>query len=247
MGFLSKKLQNIASKTQDLGEGAVKGIQEQHKSYQEAKKTEERQTANAMLVQVMKAQGMDDASVARYVELSDKYQDAAKNGRTEEARQATEEMTKLCSQIQSREIQKEPGAQSSIGDEVAKLAKLKEQGAITESEFTLMKQELIRKAANPAPQPYAMDTGTPWDFMRSMYGASNPAASMMSNKPLPSDMTKVQHMILTQLRAGVRNPKHIEQMLSMDRKEVERDIEILIANGYVTKDKKLTSKGLEVL
>ena len=33
----------------------------------------------------------------------------------------------------------------SVGDELLKLAKLKEQGVISESEFLQMKQELIRK------------------------------------------------------------------------------------------------------
>lgn len=248
MGFLSKKLHDIASKTQDLGENAVKDIQEEHKNYKEAREFEERQRANATLANVMKAQGMDDATVSKYVELSDKYQDSVKNGRTEETKQITEEMTKLVSQAQSRPAPSAPENQSaSLGDEIAKLAKLKEQGAITESEFALMKQELIRKSASSTPQPYGMGAATPWDYMRAMYGSSYPGIQMPSNKPLPSDMTKVQHMILTYVRAGMKNPKHIAQTMTMEKNEIEREMEMLITNGYVTKDKKLTSKGLETL
>ena len=37
------------------------------------------------------------------------------------------------------------GAQVSIADELAKLAKLKEQGVLSEAEFSQMKQELLKR------------------------------------------------------------------------------------------------------
>jgi hypothetical protein len=39
------------------------------------------------------------------------------------------------------------GARMSLADELAKLAKLKEQGVLSDSEFQQMKQELIKKMA----------------------------------------------------------------------------------------------------
>ena len=80
----------------------------------------------------------------------------------------------------------------------------------------------------------------------------NPADVMKSfstNVPekLPGDITKVQYMILRSFHQGSANPKDIEKYLSMDRKEIGKERDVLIANGYLTKNDKLTSKGLDVL
>ncbi len=64
---------------------------------------------------------------------------------------------------------------------------------------------------------------------------------------LPADITKVQYMILKTFQQDYRNPKDIEKQLSMDRKEIENETVALKNNGYLTKDNKLASKGLEIL
>ena len=54
-------------------------------------------------------------------------------------------------------------------------------------------------------------------------------------------------MFLKSIQQGNKKSKEIEKMLSMDKKEIEKEIPVLKTNGYITKDNKLTSKGLEVL
>lgn len=62
---------------------------------------------------------------------------------------------------------------------------------------------------------------------------------------IPEGMSKAQFLILSSYRQGQRNPKNIAKMLSMDKKSVEEQTRALQTNGYLTRDKKLTTKGLE--
>jgi hypothetical protein len=64
---------------------------------------------------------------------------------------------------------------------------------------------------------------------------------------LPPDLTKSQFVILRSHRQGYRGSKQISKALSMDRKEVEAQTATLVTNGYLTKDNKLTAKGLDLL
>ncbi len=64
-------------------------------------------------------------------------------------------------------------------------------------------------------------------------------------KDLPAGMSRSQYLILRKYREGARKPKDVGRMLSMDNKEVERETASLKANGYLTKDNRLTSKGLD--
>lgn len=64
---------------------------------------------------------------------------------------------------------------------------------------------------------------------------------------LPQDMTNAQYTILSTYRRGTRKPKDIAKALSMDKKSVENETNILRQNGYLTKDNKLTTKGLNTL
>ena len=66
-------------------------------------------------------------------------------------------------------------------------------------------------------------------------------------KNLPQDMSKSQYMILSKYRDGHANPKNIAKNLSMDKKAVEQETRALQTNGYLTKDRKLTSKAMETL
>lgn len=64
---------------------------------------------------------------------------------------------------------------------------------------------------------------------------------------LPADLTKSQYVILRSYRQGYKNSKEISKSLSMDKKEVETQTSSLVRNGYLTKDNKLTAKGLDLL
>ena len=64
---------------------------------------------------------------------------------------------------------------------------------------------------------------------------------------IPQGMTKAQFLVLSSYRQGQRNPKNIARMLSMDKKSVEEQTRVLQTNGFLTKDKKLTAKGLETV
>jgi hypothetical protein len=64
---------------------------------------------------------------------------------------------------------------------------------------------------------------------------------------LPKDMSRSQFLILTKYQQGFGKPKDIARTFSMDKKEVERETNILRANGYLTGKNKITTKGLETL
>ena len=63
----------------------------------------------------------------------------------------------------------------------------------------------------------------------------------------PQSMSKAQFLVLSSYRQGQRNPKNIAKMLSMDKKSVEEQTRVLQSNGFLTRDKKLTAKGLETV
>jgi Mn-dependent DtxR family transcriptional regulator len=52
---------------------------------------------------------------------------------------------------------------------------------------------------------------------------------------------------LRAVREGIVKPKDIAKYLVTDKKEVEKEIEELKLKGYLSKDGKLTSKGLETI
>ena len=88
----------------------------------------------------------------------------------------------------------------------------------------------------------------PSEMLRSMQGGM-PWMKMQGPAPrtLPQDMTNSQFTILSTYRRGTRKPKDIAKALSMDKKAVENETNILRQNGYLTKDNKLTTKGLNTL
>ena len=66
-------------------------------------------------------------------------------------------------------------------------------------------------------------------------------------RDIPQDMSKTQYLVLSSYKQGQRNPKNIAKMLSMDKKSVEEQTRLLQGNGYLTRDRKLTARGLETL
>lgn len=102
-------------------------------------------------------------------------------------------------------------------------------GGITRATYSAPK-------VNPAEMLRSMQGGMPW---------MNMAGS--AARTLPKDMTNAQFTILSTYRRGTRKPKDIAKALSMDKKSVENETNILRQNGYLTKDNKLTTKGLNTL
>jgi hypothetical protein len=77
--------------------------------------------------------------------------------------------------------------------------------------------------------------------MGTMGGAMNPPAS------LPSDITRSQFVVLRSYRQGMKSSKDIAEAMSMDNAEVDTETSALAANGYLTKDFKITTKAMNLL
>jgi len=91
--------------------------------------------------------------------------------------------------------------------------------------------------------------GTPWAGGSSVGipGAGIAPSGMNVPEKLPPDLARAQFMILRLIRLGMGKPKDIAKYLSLDEKEVEKELGFMKANGYITKDNKLTIKALETL
>jgi hypothetical protein len=85
------------------------------------------------------------------------------------------------------------------------------------------------------------------EFFRSIQSKMPNMNLQSAVQSIPQDMSKAQFLILTNIRRGEKNPKKIAKMLSMDKKSVEEQTRALQGNGYLTRDNKLTPKGLEIL
>ena len=92
----------------------------------------------------------------------------------------------------------------------------------------------------------------PADMMKS-FGMNLPSGNSQfpsaGNIPekLPSDITKIQYMILRSFQKGYKKSKDIAKQNNMENKDVEKEIDVLKSSGYVTKNNKLTSKAVELL
>ncbi|HYY90997.1 MAG TPA: hypothetical protein VE955_03335 [Candidatus Dormibacteraeota bacterium] len=86
------------------------------------------------------------------------------------------------------------------------------------------------------------------EMMRSLQGTMQAVANpQWMTRTIPEGMSKTQYMILNGYRRGHSNPKKVAKMLSMDKKSVEEQTRVLQSEGYLTKNRKLTSKGVESL
>lgn len=94
------------------------------------------------------------------------------------------------------------------------------------------------KGFNPEAMMKSMQSGMPW--MTAQAVASVPQV-------LPADLTKSQFLVLKTCRQGHSKSKDLAKVLSMDKKEVEKELFTLQTNGYLTKSNKLTSKAIGVL
>jgi predicted transcriptional regulator len=61
------------------------------------------------------------------------------------------------------------------------------------------------------------------------------------------DITRSQFVVLRCYRQGLKNPGEIGKSLSMDGTAIETETSVLTTNGYLTKDKKLTTKAMELI
>jgi hypothetical protein len=77
--------------------------------------------------------------------------------------------------------------------------------------------------------------------------AAPPLIQPLIPTQLPSDLSRAEYAILRAVREGIAKPKDIAKYLVTDKKEVEIEIEKLKLKGYLSKDGKLTSKGLETV
>jgi len=88
---------------------------------------------------------------------------------------------------------------------------------------------------------------SPDEMMRRMNVQGFMGAQQGSPAELPADVTRAQFVILRGYRQGYKNSKDVGRSLSMDPTEVEKESQSLRANGYLSKDNKLTSKAMELL
>ncbi|HET6458250.1 MAG TPA: hypothetical protein VFG24_05180 [Nitrosopumilaceae archaeon] len=92
----------------------------------------------------------------------------------------------------------------------------------------------------------------PADMMKS-FGMNLPSSNLQFPsvgsipEKLPSDITKIQYVILQSFQRGYNKSKDIAKQNNMENKDMEKEIDILKNNGYVTKNSKLTSKAVELL
>jgi len=97
----------------------------------------------------MKASGMSDEAIKNMEEQQEKmekmYKEKGPAAMQEEYMKQMQMNMENTQKMMEQAASKMPGMQGSIADELAKLAKLKEQGVISESEFQQMKQELIKR------------------------------------------------------------------------------------------------------
>jgi hypothetical protein len=64
---------------------------------------------------------------------------------------------------------------------------------------------------------------------------------------LPSDISRSQFIILRCYRQGMKNSSDIGRALSVDKDAIEVETTTLTTSGYLTRDRKLTTKALDVL
>ena len=92
----------------------------------------------------MKASGMSDEAIKDIERQQEETERAYKQGGQTAAQDA---YMKQMDEMMKKATSGMEGARMSLADELAKLAKLKEQGVLSDSEFQQMKQELIKKMA----------------------------------------------------------------------------------------------------
>lgn len=102
-------------------------------------------------------------------------------------------------------------------------------------------------SAASMPSPDEMMSRMNIPGMMSMMGGIGPMAQAGVPANLPADITRSQFIVLRCYRQGMKGPDQIGKVLSMDSGAIETETTTLTTSGYLTKDRKLTTKALEVL
>jgi hypothetical protein len=103
-------------------------------------------------------------------------------------------------------------------------------------------------AAATMPSPDEMMSRMNLPSMMGMMGGMNQMGAQAGiPATLPSDITRSQFIILRCYRQGMKNSGDISRALSMDASGIDAETLVLTSSGYLTRDRKLTTKGLEVL
>jgi hypothetical protein len=120
----------------------------------------------------------------------------------------------------------------------------------------LMVYTVLRRMGGATRAAMASTMSSPDEMMKKMNieGMMNRMSMMGGSMNLmgapaavPADMTRSQFVVLKGYRHGMTNPKQIADALSMDKADVDMETSALMANGYLTKDLRLSSKAMDVL
>ncbi|MDA4125744.1 MAG: hypothetical protein OK452_00860 [Thaumarchaeota archaeon] len=101
-------------------------------------------------------------------------------------------------------------------------------------------------ATMPSPDEMMSKMNFP-GMMGMMPGMGGMGAQASIPSTLPADISRSQFIVLRCYRQGMKNSADIGRALSMDKDAIEAETSSLTSSGYLTKDRKLTTKALEVL
>jgi hypothetical protein len=100
-------------------------------------------------------------------------------------------------------------------------------------------------SAATMPSPDEMMSKMNFPGMMNMMGGMGVQAGIPAT--LPSDISRSQFIVLRCYRQGMKTSNDIGRALSVDKDAIEAETFSLTSSGYLTKDRKLTTKALEVL
>jgi hypothetical protein len=105
---------------------------------------------------------------------------------------------------------------------------------------------VMSAATMPSPDEMMSKMNFP-GMMGMMPGMSGMGAQASVPTTLPADISRSQFIVLRCYRQGMKNSTDVGRALSLDKDAIEAETSSLTFNGYLTKDRKLTTKALEVL
>jgi hypothetical protein len=117
--------------------------------------------------------------------------------------------------------------------------------------YTILKRSggVTRSLMAPsAPSPDEMMKRMNIEGMMSKMGGMGMMAGASSlPMNLPADITRSQFVVLRGYRQGLKGPMEVANSISMDKAEVDAETSALVANGYLTKDLRLSIKAMGLL
>ncbi|MDA4112872.1 MAG: hypothetical protein OK474_02385 [Thaumarchaeota archaeon] len=111
----------------------------------------------------------------------------------------------------------------------------------------LLLYTVLSRVGSVASAAAAPNVPSPDEMMRRMDVQGMMGARYGTPASLPADITKSQLVVLRCYRQGYGSSKDVGRALSMDAGDVEKETQSLRANGYLSKDNKITSKAMELL